>query len=200
MKIARGREVGTDPPTNTSMNCSCSVSMHGIICLGRTYGFHNLPEWARLSWRNRRRPRHRYPLPTPASRCSRPAMARASVRCYAGELHNHVRMTWGKALTGWTADVEQSMLGPSTQRHVRLGRTGPSSVSACSGSGLFDRPSIHLRILGSSVNETHERMSRMTWERTGPSQTAHRPTPHPIVVSVPGWRAPLLLAFGRPRV
>ena len=59
-----------------------------------------------------------------------------------GELHNNVRMTWGKAIVGWSADVAEAM-----ERLVRInhrcaldGRDPASYGGLYWCLGLFDRP------------------------------------------------------------
>ncbi len=59
-----------------------------------------------------------------------------------GELHNNVRMTWGKALPGWTATPEDArrMLVALNHRYALDGRDPASYGGLYWCLGLFDRP------------------------------------------------------------
>ncbi len=59
-----------------------------------------------------------------------------------GELHNNVRMTWGKAVPGWTATPEDARLTLVTLNHrYALDGRDPSSYGGLYWClGLFDRP------------------------------------------------------------
>ncbi|MEM8883226.1 MAG: NAD(P)-binding protein [Planctomycetota bacterium] len=67
--------------------------------------------------------------------------AQASLRIH-GELHNNVRMTWGKALTGWTRDPATAlrMLIDLNHRYALDGRDPNSYGGLLWCLGLFDRP------------------------------------------------------------
>ncbi len=59
-----------------------------------------------------------------------------------GELHNNVRMTWGKALLGWTQDAQQAlaMLIDLNHRYALDGRDPASYGGILWCLGQFDRP------------------------------------------------------------
>ncbi len=61
---------------------------------------------------------------------------------YRGELHNNLRMSWGKALVGWSATVEQAMTRLRRLNHrYALDGSDPNSWAGlwwCLG--LYDRP------------------------------------------------------------
>jgi photolyase PhrII len=59
-----------------------------------------------------------------------------------GELHNNLRMTWGKALLGWTPDLEAAMerLADLNHRYALDGRDPSSYGGLWWCLGLFDRP------------------------------------------------------------
>ena len=164
---------------------------HHIFATNEPYGAHNLPEWARLSWRSTADdPRTtRYPLrqlerggvhdPLWAA-CQRSLLRQ-------GELHNNVRMTWGKALPFWTADLEQSMVwGQHLNDKYALDGRDPSSVVGVQWChGLFDRP-FHppAPILG-LVRQRDPRTHMTRLDMNAFREFTDRPsatTPHPIVV------------------
>lgn len=194
MKIAReAAEVGTKSAEKylDELLVFREHPWHHIYATPEPYGVHNLPEWARLSWRSTADdPRTtRYTLrqlqrgevhdPLWAA-CQRSLLRH-------GELHNNVRMTWGKALTLWTDDVEQSMAyGQALNDAYALDGRDPSSVVGVQWChGLFDRP-FHppapiLGLVRQRDLRTH--MSRLDMD----AYRAHtdRPaseTSHPIVV------------------
>ncbi|MFM2162455.1 MAG: hypothetical protein RLZZ383_1967 [Pseudomonadota bacterium] len=59
-----------------------------------------------------------------------------------GELHNHVRMTWGKAFPAWTPDVDASIAAALAlnHRYALDGRDPASHGGILWCHGLFDRP------------------------------------------------------------
>ncbi|MCA9561451.1 MAG: NAD(P)-binding protein [Myxococcales bacterium] len=86
-----------------------------------------------------------------------------------GELHNNLRMTWGKALVGWTRDVEQAMerLADLNHRYALDGRDPASYGGLWWCLGLFDRPfQPEQRILGSvRPRPTREHARRLDVDR-----------------------------------
>ena len=77
--------------------------------------------------------------------------AQASLRIH-GELHNNVRMTWGKALVGWTSTAEEALtrLIDLNHRYALDGRDPGSYGGILWCLGQFDRPfSPERSILGS---------------------------------------------------
>ena len=67
--------------------------------------------------------------------------AQDSLRIH-GELHNNVRMTWGKALLGWTPDAERALalLEDLNHRYALDGRDPASYGGLLWCLGVFDRP------------------------------------------------------------
>ena len=149
MKIARETaEIGTKSAEKylDELLVFREHAWHHIASLEEPYGLHNLPEWARLSWRSTQddprttlypmRQLERGDVHDPLWKACQTSLLRH------GELHNNVRMTWGKALTGWTSDVEQSLAwGQALNDKYALDGRDPSSVVGVQWChGLFDRP------------------------------------------------------------
>ena len=194
MRIAReAAEVGTKSADKylDELLVFREHAWHHIFSTDDPYGTHNLPEWARLSWRSTQDdPRTTlYPLRQLERADVHDPLWAACQRSLLrhGELHNNVRMTWGKALTGWTADVEQSMAwGQALNDKYALDGRDPSSVVGVQWChGLFDRP-FHppapiLGLVRQRDARTH--MSRLDMEayRAFTDQPA-AVTPHPIIV------------------
>ena len=164
---------------------------HHIFATDDPYGVHNLPEWARLSWRSTADdPRTtQYPLRHLERGVVHDPLWAACQRSLLrhGELHNNVRMTWGKALPFWTADLEQSVAwGQHLNDKYALDGRDPSSVVGVQWChGLFDRP-FHppapiLGLVRQRDPRTH--MSRLDMDRyrAFTDQPASS-TDHPIVV------------------
>jgi deoxyribodipyrimidine photolyase/predicted NAD/FAD-dependent oxidoreductase len=82
-----------------------------------------------------------------------------------GELHNHVRMTWGKAFPGWTEDVDASIRAALAlnHRYALDGRDPASHGGILWCHGLFDRPFRPPgRVLGEvRARPTHEHAARL---------------------------------------
>jgi photolyase PhrII len=194
MKIAReSAELGTKSADKylDELLVFREHAWHHIYASEEPYGSHNLPEWAQLSWRSTKDdPR--------TTRYSLRQLQRADVHdplwaaCQRsllrhGELHNNVRMTWGKALTLWTDDLEQSLAyGQALNDMYALDGRDPSSVVGVQWChGLFDRP-FHppapiLGLVRQRDPRTH--MSRLDMEayRAFTDRPAGA-TPHPIVI------------------
>jgi photolyase PhrII len=194
MKIAReAAEVGTKSADKylDELLVFREHPWHHIFATDEPYGVHNLPDWARLSWRSTvDDPR---PAQYPLRQLERgevhdplwAACQRSLLR--QGELHNNVRMTWGKALPFWTADLEQSVAwGQHLNDKYALDGRDPSSVVGVQWChGLFDRP-FHppapiLGLVRQRDPRTH--MSRLDMDAY--RRFTDRPaatTPHPVVV------------------
>jgi deoxyribodipyrimidine photolyase/predicted NAD/FAD-dependent oxidoreductase len=149
MKIAReAAEIGTKSAEKylDELLVFREHAWHHVFSTEDPYGLHNLPDWARLSWRSTQDdPRTTlYPLRQLERADVHDPLWAACQRSLLrhGELHNNVRMTWGKALTGWTTDVEQSMAwGQALNDKYALDGRDPSSVVGVQWChGLFDRP------------------------------------------------------------
>jgi photolyase PhrII len=95
--------------------------------------------------------------------------AQDSLRIH-GELHNNVRMTWGKALLGWTPDAGRALalLEDLNHRYALDGRDPASYGGLLWCLGVFDRPfSPEQRILGSirgrSTRSHARRLDPQAW-------------------------------------
>ena len=119
---------------------------HHVVSTDNPYSSSNLPYWAIESWNN-------------TAEDPRPVMlsdhqieyARSPSRLWNlcqqsllrhGELHNNLRMTWGKAIPKWSISLEQSLARAQkfNDKYALDGRD-PSSVAGIQWChGLFDRP------------------------------------------------------------
>ena len=119
---------------------------HHVVSTDNPYSSSNLPYWAIESWNN-------------TAEDPRPVMlsdhqieyARSPSRLWNlcqqsllrhGELHNNLRMTWGKAIPKWSISLEQSLVRAQklNDKYALDGRD-PSSVAGIQWChGLFDRP------------------------------------------------------------
>ena len=194
MKIAReAAEVGTKSADKylDELLVFREHPWHHIFATNEPYGAHNLPDWARLSWRSTADdPRTtQYPLRQLERGGVHDPLWAACQRSLVrqGELHNNVRMTWGKALPFWTEDLEQSMAwGQHLNDKYALDGRDPSSVVGVQWChGLFDRP-FHppAPVLG-LVRQRDPRTHRSRLDMEAYRKFTDRPaanTPHPIVV------------------
>ena len=194
MKIAReAAEVGTKSADKylDELLVFREHPWHHIFATNEPYGAHNLPDWARLSWRSTADdPRTtQYPLRQLERGGVHDPLWAACQRSLVrqGELHNNVRMTWGKALPFWTEDLEQSMAwGQHLNDKYALDGRDPSSVVGVQWChGLFDRP-FHppapvLGLVRQRDPRTHRsRLDMETYRKFTDRPAAN--TPHPIVV------------------
>ena len=119
---------------------------HHVVNVESPYCSSNLPHWAIESWNNTsadprpvllndhqleyaRSPNHLWNL------CQQSLLRH-------GELHNNLRMTWGKAVPQWSGTLEQSLLRAQkyNDKYALDGRD-PSSIAGVQWChGLFDRP------------------------------------------------------------
>lgn len=149
MKIAREcAEVGTKSADKylDELLVFREHAWHHIASSSDPYGKHNLPEWARISWQSTLddprtttytfRELERGKVHDPLWAACQFSLLRH------GELHNNVRMTWGKSIALWTPDVETSMdYGQALNDKYALDGRDPSSVVGVQWChGLFDRP------------------------------------------------------------
>ena len=119
---------------------------HHIFSASDPYDASNLPDWALQSWRE-------------TSDDPRPVLLKDHQMEYAdsplelwnlcqhsllrhGELHNNLRMTWGKAVPLWTESLDHSLyIGQMLNDKYALDGRDPSSVVGIQWChGLFDRP------------------------------------------------------------
>ncbi len=106
-----------------------------------------------------------------------------------GELHNNVRMTWGKALLGWTpnAAVALARLIDLNHRYALDGRDPASYGGLLWCLGLFDRPfTPELPVLGSvRPRPTAQHAQRLDVAAYG-ARTAQPSTGEPLRIAIIG--------------
>ena len=109
------------------------------------YGSHNLPQWARDSWSDTEgdvRPIVLNQKQFEFSQSPSPLWNLCQTSLYRhGELHNNLRMTWGKATPLWTKSLEDSLtMGQHLNDKFALDGRDPSSIAGVQWChGLFDR-------------------------------------------------------------
>jgi photolyase PhrII len=108
-------------------------------------GVEAIPGWARETLdRHGRDPRPLYSWEQLARGQTGDALWDAAQRSLLrqGELHNNVRMTWGKALVGWTRDADEALerLVDLNHRYALDGRDPASYGGLLWCLGQFDRP------------------------------------------------------------
>ena len=119
---------------------------HHASSLTDPYDVTNLPEWASKSWEetaddprpNIQDDQNLEFAKTPSqlwNLCQKSLL-------WHGELHNNLRMTWGKAFPSWTSCLEKSLeLSQRLNDKYALDGRDPSSVAGVQWChGLFDRP------------------------------------------------------------
>jgi len=105
-----------------------------------------LPGWARdtLSQESEAPRRHTYAWEALARATTHDALWNLAQRSllHHGELHNNLRMTWGKQIHGWTTSPQQSLrwLIDLNHRYALDGRDPCSYAGLLWCLGLFDRP------------------------------------------------------------
>ena len=118
---------------------------HHVYSCADPYGVENLPQWARDSWiTTSDDPRYntldKFELELGKSESDLWNLCQTSLLRH-GELHNNLRMTWGKAIPQWTSDLETSMeMAQHLNDRYALDGRDPSSVAGVQWChGLFDR-------------------------------------------------------------
>ena len=119
---------------------------HHAASLECPSSYENLPKWARSSWKETQfDPRHILIEKDDLENSKSPShlwnLSQTSLR-HHGELHNNLRMTWGKAIPQWSASLEQSLVRAQkyNDKYALDGRD-PSSIAGVQWChGLFDRP------------------------------------------------------------
>lgn len=118
---------------------------HHIYAVPEPYASSNLPDWAKQSWRDTRDD----PRPTLLSQQQLESATspfelwnlcqQSLVR--HGELHNNLRMTWGKAFPLWTKNLDTSLEQSQmlNDKYALDGRDPSSVVGVQWCHGLFDR-------------------------------------------------------------
>ena len=164
---------------------------HHVFATTDPHATHHLPDWARRSWRstiNDPRPA----LPPYRALASGKSPHRLWNACQTGllrhgELHNNVRMTWGKAFPFWTPDLETSLKWSQTMNDTyALDGRDPSSVGGVHWChGLFDRafqpPQPILGLVRQRNMDTHASRLDMA-AYVNHTQRPAVTTDHPIVV------------------
>ena len=119
---------------------------HHVATLTDPYHHSNLPEWALESWAETEDdPRPDFQTEQGLEFADTPShlwnLCQRSL-LYHGELHNNLRMTWGKAFAPWTACLEDSLkMAQKLNDKYALDGRDPSSVAGVQWChGLFDRP------------------------------------------------------------
>ena len=109
------------------------------------YGAHNLPQWARDSWRDTENDVRTIVLKKNQFELSKSPsvlwnLCQTSLYRH-GELHNNLRMTWGKATPLWTRSLDESLeMGQHLNDKFALDGRDPSSIAGIQWChGLFDR-------------------------------------------------------------
>lgn len=176
MKIAReASDVGTKSAEKflDELMIFREHAWHHVYSCSDPYGVENLPQWARDSWiTTSDDPRYntldKFELELGKSESDLWNLCQTSLLRH-GELHNNLRMTWGKAIPQWTSDLETSMeMAQHLNDRYALDGRDPSSVAGVQWChGLFDRafyPSIPIMgVVRKRDIETHK--SRLDFGR-----------------------------------
>ena len=149
MKVAReASEVGTKSALKylDELLIFREHAWHHVVSTDTPYCSSNLPHWAIESWNNTAED----PRPVVLSE-HEIEYARSPSRLWNlcqqsllrhGELHNNLRMTWGKSVPKWSVSLEQSLdrAQKYNDKYALDGRD-PSSIAGVQWCyGLFDRP------------------------------------------------------------
>ena len=148
---------------------------HHAASLTDPYHYSNLPDWALESWAETEDdPRPDLQTEQALEFANAPShlwnLCQRSL-LYHGELHNNLRMTWGKAFPPWTACLEDSLkIAQKLNDKYALDGRDPSSVAGVQWChGLFDRPFHPSAPITGTVRQrsiaTHD--SRLDMERYG---------------------------------
>ena len=179
MKIVReAHEVGTKAAEKflDELLIFREHAWHHVYSKEEPYGSHNLPNWALESWQDTADD-------VRTTLLSREAFERGNSPNHLwnlcqtslyrhGELHNNLRMTWGKATPHWTPTMEDSL---NTGQHLNdkfaLDGRDPSSIAGIHWChGLFDRaflpPLPVMGVVRKRELETHQsRLDMESYER-----------------------------------
>ncbi|MBT3652023.1 MAG: NAD(P)-binding protein [Euryarchaeota archaeon] len=173
------------------------------------YGSHNLPQWARESWKDTENDVRTIVLDKNQfefSQSPSPLWNLCQTSLYRhGELHNNLRMTWGKATPLWTKSLEESLeMGQHLNDKYALDGRDPSSIAGVQWChGLFDRafypPLPVMGVVRKRDIETHK--SRMDLSRYE-NHVQRKPSEqfHPFIIIGAGYSgayaAYLLKSYG----
>lgn len=179
MKIVReAHEVGTKAAEKylDELLIFREHAWHHVYSKEEPYGAHNLPAWARESWEDTADDVRPVVLGTEEFEFGHTPnhlwnLCQTSLYRH-GELHNNLRMTWGKATPHWTATLEESLkMGQHLNDKFALDGRDPSSIAGIHWChGLFDRaflpPLPVMGVVRKRDLETHQsRLDMETYER-----------------------------------
>ena len=182
---------------------------HHVFSTKDPYGPHNLPHWALESWNNTSEDVRTTVLSKEKLELGKSPnhlwnLCQTSLHRH-GELHNNLRMTWGKATPHWTQSLEESLeIGQHLNDKFALDGRDPSSIAGIQWChGLFDRPFMPpLPIMGvvrKRELETHESRLDMTSYRNHVNRLAYQQQ-RPFVILGAGFAgaraAQLLTDYG----
>ena len=149
MKIVReAHEVGTKSAEKflDELLVFREHAWHHVDSSDDPYGSHNLPHWARESWQDTSEDVRTTILSQEEFEIGQSPndlwnLCQTSLYRH-GELHNNLRMTWGKATPHWTESLEESLqIGQHLNDKFALDGRDPSSIAGIQWChGLFDRP------------------------------------------------------------
>lgn len=148
MKIVReSHEVGTKAAEKflDELLIFREHAWHHVYSKDEPYGLQNLPNWALESWQDTADDVRTTLLSKEAFEIGNSPndlwnLCQTSLYRH-GELHNNLRMTWGKATPHWTSSVEDSLrMGQHLNDKFALDGRDPSSIAGIHWChGLFDR-------------------------------------------------------------
>ena len=179
MKIVReAHEVGTKAAEKflDELLIFREHAWHHVYAKEEPYGVQNLPTWALESWQEtaddvRTTLLSQEAFETGASPNHLWNLCQTSLHRH-GELHNNLRMTWGKATPHWTSSVEDSLrIGQHLNDKFALDGRDPSSIAGIHWChGLFDRaflpPLPVMGVVRKRELETHQsRLDMDSYER-----------------------------------
>ena len=179
MKIVReAHEVGTKAAEKflDELLIFREHAWHHVYAKEEPYGLHNLPNWALESWQDTAGDVRTTLLSEGAFEIGNSPnhlwnLCQTSLYRH-GELHNNLRMTWGKATPHWTPSVEDSLrIGQHLNDKFALDGRDPSSIAGIHWChGLFDRaflpPLPVMGVVRKRELETHQsRLDMDAYER-----------------------------------
>ena len=169
---------------------------HHCYSCSDPYGSHNLPQWAKESWRDTESDVRTTVLNKEQFEFSQSPsllwnLCQTSLYRH-GELHNNLRMTWGKATPLWTKSLEESLeMGQHLNDKFALDGRDPSSIAGVQWChGLFDRafypPLPVMGVVRKRDIETHK--SRLDLARYE-THVQRKPSPqdHPFIIIGAGY-------------
>ena len=169
---------------------------HHCYSCTEPYGAHNLPQWARDSWQDTERDVRTVVLTKEQFEHSQSPsvlwnLCQTSLYRH-GELHNNLRMTWGKATPLWTKSLQESLvIGQHLNDKFALDGRDPSSIAGIQWChGLFDRafypPMPVMGIVRKRDLETHKsRLDLVRYEQHVTRKPSNQT--HPFVIIGAGF-------------